>query len=173
MLTKLLYSFLFLLLLYGPLSAQQENKAERLSPPASTRAILGRTRVQIDYSQPSLKGRMIGKDVEPMNGKVWRAGANEATVFSTDKNVNIEGQPLPAGRYALFMIASKKEWTVILNKKADQWGAFDYKQSDDVLRVKVIPGKTPYHVERLTYLISREGLVSLWWGSVSVSFQIN
>src|SRR5881394_791597 len=76
----------------------QEDKSKRPSPPAKvTQTVSSGATVTIDYSQPSLKGRAIGKDVEPMNGKVWRAGANEATVFEVNKDVKVEGQTLPAG----------------------------------------------------------------------------
>ena len=107
-------------------SCAQTEKSKRPSPPAKvTETISGGAKVSIDYSQPSLKGRTIGKDVEPMDGKIWRAGANEATVFETDKDVTIEGKTLPAGKYALFMIANPSEWTIIFNKKCDTDGAFD------------------------------------------------
>ncbi len=118
-------------------------KSKRPSPPAKvTETVSSGATVTIDYSQPSLKGRTIGKDVEPMNGKVWRAGANEATVFEVNKDVKVEGQTLPAGKYALFMIANDNEWTIIFNKKWDQWGLDHEKNKDqDVLQVKVKPMK--------------------------------
>lgn len=149
------------------------NKSFRVSPPAMVRHIFpSGVNVRIDYGQPSLKGRTMGKDVEPMKGKLWRAGANEATVFSTNRDLVINGQQLPAGRYALFMIADEPEWTVIFNKKADQWGAFNYNAADDVLRLKVKPQATTEYAERLTYLISKTGRISLLWGNVAVSMML-
>ena len=80
----------------------QEDKSKRPSPPAKvTQQITGGATISIDYSQPSVKDRTIGKDLEPMDGKVWRTGANEATVFETDKDVMVQGQKLPAGLYTI------------------------------------------------------------------------
>lgn len=153
--------------------AQQEDKSKRPSPPAMVRKKLasGAT-IKIDYSQPSLKGRTMGKDVEPMKDKLWRAGANEATVFDTDKPVTIEGKPLPAGKYSLFMIDNGDTWTMVFNKTWDLAGTYGYKQEDDVLRVNVKPGKTSYKVERLTYTISDGGKVALMWGDTEVGFTV-
>jgi len=156
--------------------AQQEDKSKRPSPPAKvSQTINSGATVTIDYSQPSLKGRTIGKDVEPMNGKVWRAGANEATVFEVNKDVKVEGKPLPAGKYALFMIADPNEWTIIFNKKWDTWGAFDYEKNkgQDALQVKVKPATTTSPTEKLTYQIAKDGTVTLMWGDRKVAFKVS
>lgn len=108
-----------------------------------------------------------------MNGKVWRTGANEATVFEVNKAVEIEGKKLPAGKYGLFTIASDNEWTIIFNKTWNQWGAFSYKEADDVLRVKVKPGKAKAFTEKMTFTISKKGKVSLLWGDVRVDFDVD
>ncbi|MGN6533756.1 MAG: DUF2911 domain-containing protein, partial [Ginsengibacter sp.] len=126
----------------------------------------------IDYSQPSIKGRTIGKDLEPMEGKVWRTGANEATVFETDKDVTINGEKLPAGKYGLFTIFNGKDVTVIFNKTWDQWGAFTYKESDDQLRIKTTYKEINTPFEKMTFTISPEGEVHLYWGNRDVSFQV-
>ncbi|MEQ1678117.1 MAG: DUF2911 domain-containing protein, partial [Chitinophagaceae bacterium] len=128
--------------------------------------------VSIDYSQPSVKGRTIGKNLEPLDGRVWRAGANEATVFEISKAVKIEGNELPAGKYALFMLSGPDEWAIIFNKTWDQWGAFSYKEGEDALRVKVKPAKAKEFTETLTYTISDDGTVSLWWGDWVISFGV-
>src|SRR6266480_1770019 len=90
-------SILFCVALFSVVIAcGKKKKTKRPSPPASVKETLKNgTVVSIDYSQPSLKGRTIGKDVEPMTGKVWRAGANEATVFEVSKDVKVEGKTLP------------------------------------------------------------------------------
>jgi len=173
---KLLSLTLLTAVLISSLNAcAQEDKSKRPSPPAKvTQTITSGTTVTIDYSQPSLKGRTIGKDVEPMNGKVWRAGANEATVFEVNKDVKVEGNPLPAGKYALFMIANDNEWTIIFNKKWDTWGAFDYEKNkgEDALQVKVKPTKGA-PAEKLTYTIDKSGKVTLMWGDRNVSFNVS
>jgi hypothetical protein len=174
---KLLSLALLCAVLVSTLNAcAQDDKSKRPSPPAKvTQTVSSGATVSIDYSQPSLKGRAIGKDVEPMNGKVWRAGANEATVFEVSKDVKIEGQTLPAGKYALFMIANPDEWTIIFNKKWNVWGAFDYEKDkgEDALQVKVKPMASSSAAEKLTYTIDKNGTVTLMWGDKKVAFHVS
>jgi hypothetical protein len=153
----------------------QDDKSKRPSPPAKVSQTLksGAT-ISIDYSQPSLKGRTIGKDVEPKQGQIWRAGANEATVFETDKDVTVEGKKLPAGKYALFMTDNGDNWTIIFNKVWNTWGAYDYEKNkeQDALQVNVKPDTAKTSQERLTYTIDKEGEVSLAWGTKIVDFKV-
>ena len=168
---QILFSFL---LLTSMVACAQGDKSKRPSPPALAKETLNNgTTVSIDYSQPSVKGRTIGTDLEPMDGKVWRSGANEATVFEIDKDVNIEGQSLPAGKYGLFTIMNGDEWTIIFNKTWKQWGAFTYKEDDDALRVKVKSGKAPQFSERMTFLIAKDGKITLLWGDIAFNFMVN
>lgn len=136
----------------------------RESPSANVTQIVGVTEIGIKYHRPSVKGRQIwgcqATDVVPKagapygclvpNGQVWRAGANDATniIFSTP--VIIEGSPLTAGTYGLFMIPGETEWTIIFSKRAKQWGSFSYTDADDALRVKVKP-QTAEFQEQLSY----------------------
>ncbi len=151
----------------------QEDKSKRPSPAVSAKeTISSGATISLNYGQPSVKGRTIGKDLEPMAGKVWRAGANEATVFETDKDVTIEGKRLPAGKYAFFTIDNGNEWTLIFNKTSNQWGAYDYKEADDALRVTVKPEKAKSSAEKLTYNIEKNGKVSLLWSDKDVSFNV-
>jgi len=151
----------------------QADKSKRPSPPAkATETTSNGATITIDYSQPSVKGRTIGKDLEPMEGKVWRAGANEATVFEVSKDVKVEGKALPAGKYGLFTVTNGDEWTIIFNKTWNQWGAFSYKEADDALRVKVKAGKANPVAEKLTYTINKNGKVSLMWGDKQVDFKV-
>src|SRR5215204_1166913 len=129
---------LFSAVLFISLGALAQN------PPASPPAKVSETTdkgvvITIDYSQPSVKGRTIGKDLEPMEGKVWRTGANKATVFEVSKDVKVEGKALAAGKYGLFTLPNKEEWVIIFNKTPNQWGAYKYAEADDVLRIKVKP----------------------------------
>jgi hypothetical protein len=87
------------------------------------------------YSRPQKKGRDIFGDLVPY-GKVWRTGANEAAEILVYKDIKIGGKKLEAGRYALFTIPDKKEWTLIFSSDLDYWGAYSYNQANDVLRVK-------------------------------------
>lgn len=150
----------------------QDDKSKRPSPPAQAKETLASGAVvTIDYSQPSVKGRTIGKDLEPKAGKVWRTGANEATVFEVSQAVKVEGKELPAGKYGLYTIANEGEWTIIFNKTWDQWGT-EYKEADDALRVKVKPGKAAQFAEKMTFNVNKNGTVTLLWGDIKVDFKV-
>ena len=152
----------------------QQDKSKRASPPALAKeTIASGAVVTIDYSQPSVKGRTIGKNLEPMPGKVWRTGANEATVFEVSQAVKVEGKDLPAGKYALFTIANEDAWTIIFNKTWKQEGAANYKEADDALRVKVKPGKADQFSEKMTFIVNKNGTVSLLWGDIKVDFTVS
>lgn len=153
--------------------AQDNDKSKRPSPPATaTQTLEDGTVVTINYSQPSVKGRTIGKDLEPMEGKIWRAGANEATTFEVSKDVEINDQKLAAGKYSLFTIDNGDNWTIIFNKTAEQWGAYNYKEADDALRITVEEDKAKEFAETLKYNISKDGKVSLVWGGMKVGFKV-
>ena len=150
-----------------------EDKTKRPSPPATvSQTITSGATITINYSQPSVKGRTIGKDLDPMAGKVWRTGANEATTFATNKDVMINGVSLPAGKYGLFTIWNGNDVTVILNKTWEQWGAFKYKEEDDQLRFKATAMDAKSSTEKMTFTVSPEGEVSLLWGPKKVSFMV-
>ncbi len=144
------------------------------SPAASLSQTIGVTEVTLKYHRPAVKGRKIWGGLEPYD-KVWRAGANDATTIAFSTAVKIEGQPLAAGTYALFMIPSQGEWTVIFNKTAKQWGAFNYKEADDVLRIKVAP-QTAEHQEELQYSFptanNDAATLVLHWEKVKLAFKI-
>ena len=149
---------------------EKEDKSKRPSPPAKAEGVADGAKLLIDYSKPSAKGRKMLGGIEPF-GKVWRTGANEATTFDVDKNVKIEGKELPKGKYSLFTIPGENEWTIIFNKTSEQWGAYEYKEAEDALRVTVKPGKTDKFVE--TFSISVEGnKVVLRWENTQVAFSV-
>jgi hypothetical protein len=155
-------------------ASAQADKSKRPSPPATvSQKLASGATITIDYSQPSVKGRTIGKDVEPMPGKAWRAGANEATVFQADKDVQVEGKALPAGSYSVFMIDNGSNWTVIFNKNAKIWGTeYEKNKSADFLQVTVPAAKAASFTEKLTYTIDAKGKVSLMWGDKQVNFNV-
>jgi hypothetical protein len=155
----------------GLTATAQQDKSKRPSPPAKvTQTISSGATISIDYSQPSVKGRIIGQEIAPF-GEVWRTGANEATVFETNKDVKIEGKPLPAGKYSLYSIPGADNWTIIFNKTWEQWGTV-YKQAEDVLRVDVKPSKVPTSTEKMTFNINKSGRVTLLWGTTKVEFNV-
>lgn len=143
----------------------------RQSPPAKvSETIKTGATVTIDYSRPSVKGRTIGNEIAPF-GKVWRTGANEATTFEVNRDVTVEGQKLPAGKYSLYTIPGESEWTIIFNKTWKQWGTV-YNQGEDALRVTVKAGKSAAFMEKLTFAIADNGTVSMTWGDTKVDFRV-
>ncbi len=172
---KKLFTLLAVALLAGTLPAiAQADKHERKSPPGevTTKLNNGAT-ININYSRPYLKGRTIGKDVEPRDGQVWRTGANEATTFETDKAIRINGKELPAGKYALFTLFQDKSVTLIFNKKWDQWGADGYDMADDQMRVQVKRYIQDPPAEQMTFEVKKDGESALLWGDVRVGFKID
>ncbi len=107
---------------------------------------LGLGTITLTYARPNVKGRKIFGGLEPY-GAVWRTGANYATTIKFTEDVMLEGKTVAAGQYGLFTIPGETEWTIVLNKTAKQWGAYEYKEADDVLRVKVKAVKSPIKIE--------------------------
>ncbi len=152
-------------------NAQETAKKAPASPPASTKETLTNgTIVSIDYAQPAVKGRTIGKEIAPF-GKVWRTGANAATIFEVSRDVKINGKALPAGKYSMYTIPGEAEWVLIFNKTWKQPGT-SYTEADDALRVMVKPGKTKEFTERMTFAVAKNGKTSLMWGDTQVNFTV-
>lgn len=141
-------SLSFLLTLFAGYSFSQA-----LTPqPSSGQTVIqdfGLGKVTLEYSRPVAKGREIFGGLVPYN-EIWRTGANSATTLTFTDEVTFGGQKVAAGTYALFTIPGKDEWTVVLNSAAKQWGAYNHKDADDVVRVKVKSAKTPAKVETFT-----------------------
>jgi hypothetical protein len=147
-------------LVLAPLDAgAQAKKRMPKKPDASQAASVSQTigavnNVTIAYHRPGIKGRDVWTDTSPNavigrlvphdgDPRPWRAGANEATTITFDEDVLVEGKAVPAGRYGLFMIPTKGDWTIVVSKQADVWGSFTYKAEEDVLRVTVKPQEAP------------------------------
>jgi hypothetical protein len=120
-----------------PASAQ-ELVTPRPSPGASVKQTVGTTDLTVNYSRPGVKGRVIWGGLVPYD-KPWRTGANEATQFVCTDDVEVEGQKLVAGTYAVVTIPTPKTWTYAFSKQKDMWGAFTYDPKQDALRVTVTP----------------------------------
>ncbi len=141
------------------------------SPRKEMRAKLGGQTIKVTYGSPSVKGREILGGLVSYD-KVWRTGANEATIFETSTKLKIQGKKLAAGKYGLFTIpAENGKWTVIFNSVADQWGAYDYSDSKDVLRVTTTAVPLKEVSETLDFAMTGSALV-LKWGNFSVPVQI-
>ncbi len=162
-------STIILLALALTLALAQDN-TKRPSPPKVAEGSIDGVKVKIDYSAPSAKGRKMIGGTEAY-GKVWRTGANEATVIEIDGPIQVEGQTLAAGKYELFSIPGESEWTIIFQKYAKQWGAYDYKEANDVLRMKVKAGKTASFVETFTIAVEKNQ-VTLQWENTLVAFKV-
>ena len=163
---------LSVVVLFSSLSAYaQQDKSKRKSLPAVAEGTIDGIKVKVDYSQPEAKGRKIMGGLVPY-GEVWRTGANENTIIEFDKNVKIEGQALPAGKYSLFTIPNENEWTVIFNKVTDQWGHYDYEKNkgQNALEVKVKPAKAEF-TEKFVIGVDKDA-VNLKWENTSVSFKV-
>lgn len=153
------------------LRAQQGN---RVSPHETASIDLDGKKISITYGRPSLKGRHVGEEVAP-NGKVWRLGADEATKITVTANTVVSGASfeLLPGSYSLFAIPGPDKWTLIVNKVADQWGAFKYDQSQDLGRVDLPVKQLASPVEEFTIKLDKEGSntarLTLEWDKASVS----
>ena len=148
--------FLMLFLVITTVSCAQK------SPRMQAHASIDGVKINVDYGAPSVRGRVIWGELVPYN-KVWRAGANENTTISFDKDVLISGKPLSAGKYGFFIIPNKTgDWTIIFNKKNDAWGAFSYNESEDALRVNSTPDFVDDNQEQLKYSISSNSIDFAW-----------
>ena len=144
----------------------QGDKSNRPSPPATATGKVGAATITINYSSPAVKGRKIWGDLVPYD-KVWRAGANEATIFETDKDIKVEGKALKAGKYSLYAIPGQNEWTIIFNSQTGQWGikmdgSTTEDPAKDALRVTVKPKKSSSMQERLVYRVDKNGFALVW-----------
>lgn len=140
---------LFVLVTLGENLQAQGLKMPQASTTQTVSQAFGLGKIDLTYARPSMKGRKIFGALEPFD-KVWRTGANSATVIKFSDAVKVEGKDLPAGEYALFTIPGKTEWTIIFNKGTKEWGSYTYSEANDVLRVKVKPTTLKDKVETFT-----------------------
>lgn len=141
------------------------------SPAAEATGTINGATISIKYSSPSVKGRKIWGELVPFD-QVWRAGANDATTFTTSKSIKIEGKELAAGTYAFFVIPAKDgKATLIFSKEAKQWGAYKYDEKQDALRVTVATKQTKALTESLVYKVGKNS-VTLAWEYLEVPFSI-
>lgn len=120
---------------------------------------------KVIYSRPQLKGRSLST-LAP-NGKVWRTGANEAASITLYNDVKIGGESVSAGEYSLFTIPGEKEWTIIISKDINVWGAYSYNKANDVIRVTA-PVSSGDSLEAFSITFSKDNL-NLGWGTTRVT----
>jgi len=166
------------LLLAGNLGAQPAPPAVEFpapSPACTLKQRVGLTDIEVVYSRPGVKNREIFGSLVPY-GQVWRTGANAATKITFSTAVKLNGHEVPAGTYGLFTIPEQNEWTIIINKGAAQWGAYQYKESDDVVRFKVPSAQISEQIE--TFMIDfdhvsdESALMYLLWDQTAVQIKI-
>ena len=143
-----------------PVLAERGDDADRVSKNGKTEGSIEEVDITLEYGRPNVKGRTIWGGLVPY-GEVWRTGANEATTFSIDQDVMVEGERLAAGTYGLFTIPGESEWVVIFNKEADQWGSMKYNEGEDALRVTVEPEAADF-VESMEFEIEGSNVVLRW-----------
>ena len=172
-------SSVLLLSMAGWAVAQDATKSGAKKKPASphedvSATINGKT-ITISYGRPYKKGRVIFGGLEPW-GKVWRTGADEATTLTTDGDLMIGPLHVIVGTYSLFTIPNEKEWTLVLNRTAKQWGAFKYDQGTDYGRAAMTVAKTKEPVEQLTIALEKKGdheaVLKVMWDETAASIDV-
>src|SRR5246127_4856886 len=145
------------LTVFAASSHAQKDKGARPSPPAKAQCKLadGKT-ITIDYSSPRMKGRKIFGELVPY-GKVWRAGANEATTFVTTADLTVGGTSVPAGSYTIFAVPNADKWQLVISKKTGEWGTAYPGPSEDLARIDMKVSKLPSPLENFTIAFDQSG----------------
>ncbi|MCB0481856.1 MAG: DUF2911 domain-containing protein [Flavobacteriales bacterium] len=150
-------------------SGLAQEKAPK-SPAKSTETLIDGVNVLVVYGSPSVREREIWGKLVPYN-KVWRTGANEATTIEVHADMEINGKLLPEGKYSIFTIPTEKSWTLIFNSVWEQWGAYKYDESKDVLRVEATPEKCEM-TESMSIRLDNSQL-TIKWEKLKVSVKIS
>ena len=164
-------AFIFSLLNFSMLEAQINAPAS--SPVCTLSQKIGLTTIKVVYSRPGVKDRTIFGGLVPY-GELWRTGANASTKITFSDNVQIDGKTLPKGTYALYSVPGEKEWEIVIHSNTEHWGigGKKYKESEDVMRVKVKPSKTAVFVESFTIQIgnlsNNGGEIIVMWENTAV-----
>jgi hypothetical protein len=173
MLKKIIYSAA---VAFTCLSADAQSiKTPAPSPPQTIKQDFGITAIELSYSRPGVKGRKVFGDLVPY-GKVWRTGANNATLITFGEDVTIGNTKVPAGKYGLLTIPDKDSWTIIITKQLDVTSPADYKEENDVVRVKVnsMPAKEKIETFTMQFANVKSTTCDLqmMWENTAVSLPI-
>ena len=155
----------------------QQLKIPAASPTQTLKQDFALSEITIEYSRPGVKGRVIYGDLVPY-GKIWRTGANNATMITFGDNVKVEGHAVAAGTYAIYSIPGKDSWDIMLYKDLELGGSVnDYKPENELLRIKAKPTVLSNKVETFTIQVaditSTEANIELMWDKTMVSFKVN
>lgn len=147
----------------------------KTSPVRTAMGNIGATHVHVVYGSPGVKGRIIWGGLVAY-GQVWVTGAHQATAVQFSKDVKVASQKIAAGKYALFTIPDKEQWTIILNKNHEQHLADEYSEKEDVLRVRIAPELQQIITQRLTYSIEpvseHTGQLVIEWEKVRIRIPV-
>jgi hypothetical protein len=151
-------AFAILLVATCAISRAQQGASKRPSPAAQAQCkFSGGKTITVNYSSPRMRGRKVFGELVPY-GKVWRAGANEATTFITDESlITVEGTNIPAGSYTIFTVPNPDEWTVIINKHTKEWGIPYKYESEELARVPMSVTRLSSPVENFTISFDHTG----------------
>lgn len=168
---KSLFLTLIAVLMFTAFNVSAQAKKPRPSPPDTVKATIGKgIDVSVAYSQPSIKGRTIGKEIAPY-GEEWRTGANEQTAITVSQDVTIAGNKLGKGKYSIWSVPGEKEWVFIFNKNTTNWGT-DHDKAADLFRITVKTEKAAAFTEVMKFDISKKGVVSFSWGNTKAGFVV-
>src|SRR5580700_5846389 len=167
---------LFLSLALCTACSAQQDKAKRPSPPAKAECKLpGGKTVAIDYSSPRANGRKIYGELVPY-GKVWRAGANEATTFVTTADLTVGGTSVPAGTYTIFTVPNADKWQLVISKKTGEWGTAYPGPSNDLARIDMKVSKLSSPMENFTIAFDHAAsgcTLSMSWENTKASVDVS
>lgn len=174
---KIVMQPFIIILLLSPAFMMAQIDFPTASPDASWTHQLGYTQIDMSYSRPQMRGRKIFGALVPYN-LLWRTGAGESTRIKFNEDINIGGQSVMKGQYALYTIPGPDEWTIILNSDATLHGTFGYDEKKDVLRVKVKPNRSPtthesFSIELTEFRSDYSAVLQLTWENTIVKVQIS
>src|SRR6187399_2980222 len=187
---KITAAFILLFAIITTVTAQMDLPSSGGNPRATITEEVGITSITIKYSRPDVNGRegkiwgtlvTYGFTSQNLNTNKndmpWRAGANETTMITFEHDVKVEGQPIKAGTYGLYMAVYADKATIIFSKQADAWGSFFYEEKNDVLRVDVKPVALDKNVEYLKYEFiehkEKYCVIALQWEKLSIPFRVD
>ncbi len=166
---------IFISLLIVNFSVFSQIRTPQSSPNTTITQELGLTKITLNYSRPSTKGRVIFGNLVPY-GKVWRTGANQITSIKFDADVSINGQMVKAGSYGLYTIPGLKTWKIIFNSEDQKWGAYEYDAKKDVMSFEIVPQKLKNKVEHLKIEFAEytttSAFISIAWEKTAVRFKV-
>src|SRR5260221_498618 len=152
---------------------QPADKSKRPSPPGTAEITLQGKTITIEYSRPSLRGRKM-ETLTP-NGQVWRTGANEATTFVTEGDLNVGGTNVPAGKYTLYSLPLESTWKLIISKQTGQWGTV-YNEDQDLVRIDTQKSQIKDMVEQFTIAFDKKSAdtadLVLTWENTRISVPV-